>query len=383
MLFSCLKTSLRCGLFPIRTCLAQRKLVLYLCLTTSLITSLFIGLINYGPLRLQTYIVQELKTARATGFQESMSESWQRTGPAITATGAAVSSWGKAAYPFSVHVMTVWYDVLVHIGPPMFLAVSNLNPLVYWVLVGISAIALVLFLLRRECQKRKVFERISMAYERKTNATRREWKKVSDSVRAKSVMAAKLLPHVLFVVLFALMVWLAPASVRAMLADGQTIALLAMPLPLLFSIRAVLKPDHLVVVDGGGGGSAGGSGGGSAGGSGGTFSSFFGTPSFAAAATPSSATPATSTTPDPATGVSTLSPTVATATPTPTTSSSTPVATTTPAATRRPSLVAEQTRKAWLSYWAMMATASLLWQFPILGTNVVQKFQLFRFMMLG
>ena len=60
-----------------------------------------------------------------------------------------------------------------------------------------------------------------------------DWKRVSDGVKEKSVFAAKLLPHIVFVVVFLVLVWLSPTSIRNLLGDGQTIALFAVPLPLM------------------------------------------------------------------------------------------------------------------------------------------------------
>jgi hypothetical protein len=247
MLAGCKKVARAITCMPLRLTrkiCSHRKLILCLTLTTLLLTILFITFLHHGPTRFQMFMSKELNVTRNNGFTESFTESWQRTGPAFNATQKAVSQWSRAVYPLAFYMITLWYDVLIAIGPPMLLAVSNMNPLVYWVLVGLTLIAILLFLLRRECRKRKIFERMSMAYERRTNAIKRAWKKISDSVSSKSILAAKLLPHLMFVVLYTVLLWLVPKSVRVMLSEGQTIALFAMPLPLFFSTRAVLNQTH-------------------------------------------------------------------------------------------------------------------------------------------
>ena len=352
-----------------------RRLVAWFLLTIISMTLTLISLLHFGPINFQTFVQQEFNSIRNNSLQTSMTESWQRTGPAIHATSEAVSAWGRASYPLALKMTTLWYDVLITIGPPFLIAVSNLNPLVYWVLVGLACVSVLLYLLRRECQRRKVYQQVSMAYERRTNAVRRGWKRIADGVREKSVFAASILPHLVFVLLFTASLWLAPDYVRAMLADGQTIALFALPLPLLLSVRAVLSPDtnedvvtNMTATTTPASAHLGTTSPSSANGSTGSRSST--TTAAAAAATPTSAissllAPLTSLSPFSSPFGSSSSSN--TTTPTATTTTTTTPATTTTRSTQQPSSSVRRARKAWLSYWAMVAMASLLWQFPVLG----------------
>ena len=332
-----------------------KRTLAYLFLTVTLLTTLFIGLLNYNPSeKFKSYLLKELSTSRETGFQASIAASWSRSGPAITATKLAISEWGSAIYPLALQLTTIWYDILCSIGPPMYVAVSNLNPLVYWAMVALTVVTVLLYLLRRECQRRKYFQRVSMAYERRTNATKRAWKRVSDGVKEKSVFAAKLLPHIVFVVVFLVLVWLSPTSIRNLLGDGQTIALFAVPLPLILSVRAILQPDYNET----------------------STSSSAGTPSTTlAAATNTAATSAPSTsnvsaTPSSSSSSGTVTPPQQQQRNRSSSSGATPT-------------TIETTRKTWLSYWAMIATAYLIWSFPIVGATVIQRFEIFRLLLLA
>ena len=358
-----------------------RRLVAWFLLTIISMTLTLVSLLHFGPINFQKFVQQEFNSTRNNSLQTSMAESWQRTGPAMHATSEAVSAWGRASYPLALKMTTLWYDVLITIGPPFLIAVSNLNPLVYWVLVGLACVSMLLYLLRRECQRRKVYQQVSMAYERRTNAVRRGWKRIADGVREKSVFAASILPHLVFVLLFTASLWLAPDYVRAMLADGQTIALFALPLPLLLSVRAVLSPD--TNEDGGTKTTAAATpstrlgttsspssaSNGSTDSRSSTTTSTTTTTAAAAAATPTSAI---SSLLAPLTSLSPFSSPFGSSSSNSTITTTTPITTTTRSrSTQQPFSDVRRARKAWLSYWAMIAMASLLWQFPVLGKTFV------------
>jgi hypothetical protein len=259
---------------------------------------------------------RELRALRDAGAASALGMSWARAGPALHATMEVCWMWGEALYPSALFVVSLWIELLQHVGPPLIVAVKGANPLVAWALAGTFISGIVSLLVGRECRRRRVFQRVDAWYRRHTRRWSRRWLSFHNSVREKSALAARLLPHVLLASMFTVSVGLfSPKWAADILSDGQTIALIALPVPMVLSMRAILSTSENIK-----------------------------TKTMAAAAL---------TTEPPA--------------------SQSPKET----AVAAPPVSDSKSRE-WLSYWTMVAFASFVWRFPVLGPTLVQGVRAFR-----
>jgi hypothetical protein len=206
------------------------------------------------PLGLGTFIMRiaaglplralsdELKLLREAGAASAFGLSWARAGPAVHATAEACRMWGEALYPSALYAASLWIELLHRVGPPLIATVKGSNPLVAWVLASAFVSGIVSIFVGRECRRRQVIQRVDAWYRRRTRWWNLRWLSFQNSVREKSNLAARLLPHVLLALAFTVSLGIfAPSRAVDVLSDGQTIALIALPVPMILSVRTILS----------------------------------------------------------------------------------------------------------------------------------------------
>ena len=292
-----------------------------LCATLIVATGAAVLLLELSPGDVQDVVREELRQSWRGGLVLASRESWENFPRALKATATAAAAWRDAVYPLIVYVASAWVVIVHTFAPPLLETASQVNPLVAWIIAGVCLSVLAALALNQWCKKQRYLARLGSAYRRRVSSMKKRWNHFRGTVRRKSMLAARMLPHILFVVTFVAIVALSPAWIGDVLDDGQTIVLFGLPIPLLLSTRAVLLPDP---------------------------------PSTTEEMQRSEQTPRTTAN--------------SSANPSPTGSAEG---------------TAAAVRRGWLSYWAMASFAWLIWQFPILGAAVFQRWSYFKITVLG